>query len=64
VTDILRHLSYADGYGDFRLARESYRELPRRVQRASCHSCPACTIICPHGVRVSERVARAQEWLA
>jgi hypothetical protein len=64
VADILRHMSYAEGYGDFRLARESYHELPEKVVNASCRACPVCTVDCPFGVKVAERVARAQEWLA
>jgi aryl-alcohol dehydrogenase-like predicted oxidoreductase len=64
VADILRHLSYAEGYGDFRLARESYRALPAARVAPRCDECRACTIVCPHRVRVAERVARAQAWFA
>jgi predicted aldo/keto reductase-like oxidoreductase len=64
VSDILRYLSYAEGYGQFRLAREEYLQLPKRVQRERCNLCPECTIQCPNGVRVPERLALAQEMLA
>jgi predicted aldo/keto reductase-like oxidoreductase len=64
VAEILRHLSYAEGYGDVRLALESYRALPADVVSRSCADCAECTVHCPHGVQVAQRVARAQEWLA
>ncbi|RPJ53757.1 MAG: hypothetical protein EHM23_30325 [Acidobacteria bacterium] len=64
VSDILRYLSYAEGYGQFRLAREEYLQLPKQVQRERCSLCPQCTIQCPNGVRVPERLALAQEMLA
>ena len=64
VSDILRYLSYAEGYGQFRLAREEYLQLPKKVQGTRCTLCPECKIQCPNGVRVPERLALAQEMLA
>lgn len=64
VADILRVLSYADGYGEFSLARERYMELPEKQAQTKCGSCPGCTVDCPHGVRVAQRVSRAQDLFA
>jgi len=64
VADILRCLTYADGYGQFSLGRERFLELPAEVTQVRCGSCSSCTVDCPHGVRVSERLARAQEMFA
>ena len=64
ASDILRHLSYADGYGQFQLARESFLELPAEVRSVRCRDCSECAITCPNGVRVAERLTRAQELLA
>jgi uncharacterized protein len=64
VADIIRILSYADGYGEFGLARERYLELDQKHAQAKCSSCAGCTIQCPNGVRVAERVGRAQELFA
>jgi len=64
VSDMLRILSYADGYGDFRLARERFLELPTDVRSVRCNLCPTCSINCPNGVMVSNRLTRAQEMLA
>jgi uncharacterized protein len=64
VADILRCLTYADGYGQFSLGRERFLELPAEVAQVRCDSCGACTVDCPHGVRVAERLGRAQELFA
>jgi aryl-alcohol dehydrogenase-like predicted oxidoreductase len=64
VADMLRCLTYADGYGQFSLARERFLELPAATAQVRCNLCPVCTVNCPHGVRVSERLARAQELFA
>jgi len=60
VPDVLRCLTYADGYGQFALARERYLELPQQ----KCDECHECTVKCPHGVHLAERLLRAQEMLA
>jgi predicted aldo/keto reductase-like oxidoreductase len=64
VAEILRYLTYADGYGQFSLGRERFLELPAQVAQVRCDSCSTCTVSCPHGVRVSERLGRAQELFA
>ena len=64
VADLLRYLTYADGYGQFSLGRERFLELPAEVARVRCGACTSCTVACPHGVRVVERLSRAQEIFA
>ena len=64
VADILRFLTYADGYGQFALGRENFLQLPRQQAAVKCGNCPGCTVECPYGVRVSERLIRAQEVFA
>ena len=64
VADVLRILSYADGYGQFALGRERFQELAPEHAAVNCASCSECSVECPHGVRVRERVARAQELFA
>jgi hypothetical protein len=62
VADVLRCLTYADGYGQFALGRERYLELAQPSTR--CADCASCTVNCPHGVHVASRMARAQELFA
>jgi aryl-alcohol dehydrogenase-like predicted oxidoreductase len=64
VSDIIRYLSYAEGYGQYALGREHFLELPARLAAVRCGDCSACTIECPNGVRVAQRVSRAQEIFA
>ncbi len=64
VADMLRYLVYAEGYGEFRLGRESFLALPENVRRVRCDLCPTCSVTCPNGVRVAERLSRAQEVFA
>jgi uncharacterized protein len=64
VADVLRFLSYAEGYGEFQLARESFLTLPAGVRDVRCDACETCAVRCPNGVRVSDRLKRAQELLA
>ena len=64
VPDMLRFASYADGYGQFAMARERFLELPEQVRAIRCRDCASCSVDCPHGVHVRERVGQAQEWFA
>jgi uncharacterized protein len=64
VSAMLRILTYADGYGQFALARERFRELPVQHTAVRCGDCSECTVHCPNGVRVAARMARAQELFA
>jgi predicted aldo/keto reductase-like oxidoreductase len=64
VADVLRYLSYADGYGQFALAREEYAKLPIALANVRCRDCELCTVTCPFGVQVATRLSRAQELFA
>ena len=64
VADVLRSLTYADGYRQFALGRERFQELAAEHRAVRCGDCAECTVECPHGVRVSDRMARAQELFA
>ena len=64
VADVLRFLTYADGYGQFALGRERFLELSAAHQTVRCGDCAVCTVNCPHGVQVPSQMARAQELFA
>jgi hypothetical protein len=61
VPDMLRFVTYAESYGQFAMAREKFLELPEHLRAVRCGDCAACSVDCPNGVRVRERVRRAQE---
>jgi predicted aldo/keto reductase-like oxidoreductase len=64
VADVLRFLTYADGYGEFALGRERFLQLTSEQISARCGDCAECTVQCPYGVQVSRRMACAQELFA
>jgi aryl-alcohol dehydrogenase-like predicted oxidoreductase len=64
VADMLRFLSYAEGYGQFAMARDRYLELPAHIRQTRCRDCSSCSIDCPNGVEVQNRLVQAQALLA
>lgn len=64
VADMLRFLMYAEGYGQFAMAREQFMALAPEVQQVRCGDCQSCTIECPNGVHISSRLQRAQQLFA
>jgi predicted aldo/keto reductase-like oxidoreductase len=64
VADVLRYLSYAEGYGQFALGREHFLELPAELRAVHCGDCSECVVKCPHGIDVGRRLIRAQELFA
>jgi hypothetical protein len=64
VSDLVRFVMYADGYGQFPLGRENFQRMSAEHQAVRCGDCSSCAINCPHGVRVMEQAMRAQELFA
>ena len=64
VRNVLRFLMYADDYGQFPMGREHFLALPSEHQAVRCSQCATCAIECPNGVKVAERLVRAQELFA
>ncbi len=64
VADMLRFLSYAEGYGQFAMARENYLALPENVRMIRCSDCSLCSVSCPNGVEVRNRLIQAQALFA
>ena len=64
VADMLRYAMYADGYGQFELGRDHFKKLPVELASVRCGDCPTCTVKCRFGVKVPQRLSRAQEMFA
>lgn len=64
VTDVLRYLAYNDFCGNYHQALANFRGLDKEVREVRCSDCSSCAIECPNGVRVRDRLVRAQELLA
>ncbi len=60
VADLLRFYMYSENYGQYGLGLENFRQLPAHVRAVRCADCRECTVRCPNGVRIMERLARAQ----
>ncbi|HYN05431.1 MAG TPA: aldo/keto reductase [Vicinamibacteria bacterium] len=64
VADVLRYLTYAEGYGQFGLGREHFLALPAAQRDVRCGDCAECAVRCPQGVEVARRLTRAQTLFA
>ena len=64
VADELRFLAYNDFKGNFHEAREGFWSLSREIRDVRCSDCSECAVQCPNGVKVRDRLIRAQELLA
>jgi predicted aldo/keto reductase-like oxidoreductase len=64
VSDLVRVAMYAEGYRNPGLARTHLAAIPPSQRRISCQDCEQCSILCPNGVAIRDRILRAQELLA
>jgi predicted aldo/keto reductase-like oxidoreductase len=63
VPTILRYAMYADSYGQFASARDLFQKLPESARQVRCQDCSSCSVHCPYGVAVRQRLSLAQAWL-
>jgi uncharacterized protein len=63
VSDLIRTSMYLEGYSDIRLARLNYASIPVGNRQISCDNCTQCSISCPNGVAIRERIAVVKELL-
>jgi predicted aldo/keto reductase-like oxidoreductase len=64
VSDIVRSVMYAEGYGHFEMGYSRFQRLPADLKSVRCSECAACAVECPNGVRIQQRLARAQHLFA
>lgn len=64
IPEILRCGMYAEGYGQFALGRGKFLELPAELRGGSCGECSGCSVLCPYGLKVAEKVRHIHELLA
>lgn len=57
-------LIYAEGWRKPAMVRQHFAASPARVRPTLCEDCLGCAVRCPNGVRVRQRVIRAQTVLA
>ena len=61
VSDLVRVAMYLEGYRDPGLARLHLESIPAPHRRVSCDGCARCSVACPNGVAVRDRILKAQE---
>lgn len=60
VADNLRFLMYAEGYGQFSMARQAFLDQPAETRPSPCKDCAECSVNCPNGVAVKANLIRAR----
>jgi hypothetical protein len=60
ICELNRCLGYAYGYGDLRLARENYAQLPASTRVERCGDCVECRVKCVNGLDLTESVRLAR----
>jgi hypothetical protein len=61
VSDLVRVAMYLEGYRDAGLALHQLEAIPAPQRRMACHLCESCSVHCPNGVAVRDRVLKARE---
>jgi len=64
VSELVRCATYAEGYGVYAMGRDRFSRLPPVAREVRCSDCARCAVRCPNGVRVRERLVRAQQLYA
>ncbi|MFC1561191.1 aldo/keto reductase, partial [Candidatus Latescibacterota bacterium] len=60
IHEVNRCLGYAFGYGDLRLAKENYAEIPAGYGINACSDCDECQVRCINGLNLTENMRRAR----
>ncbi|MCB9501301.1 MAG: aldo/keto reductase [Deferribacteres bacterium] len=61
VQDVNRCLMYAEGYRDYNLAFETYRDINKEHAVNACIDCETCTVTCTSGLDIPSRLKKARD---
>ena len=64
ISDIMRFLMYAEGYGELQLGKDSYKSLSFHENASKCIDCDDCVVRCVNKLNIRERMVRADSLLA
>lgn len=59
ISNINRSLMYAESYGSFALARETYNEIEPTASAGVCGSCRNCVARCHNGIDIADKMRKA-----
>jgi predicted aldo/keto reductase-like oxidoreductase len=51
---------YADGYGNYELARSTYDELQQNESAFACSNCTECVAHCANGLNIADKMQKAR----
>ena len=63
ISDVMRCMMYAEGYGNLALGQGEYRSLPTSARASQCLSCTGCVAKCVNGLKIGQRMAQAHSLL-
>jgi len=64
ISDVMRFLMYAEGYGELQLGKDSYKSLSFHENASKCIDCGDCVVKCVNKLNIRERMVRANSLLA
>ena len=64
ISEIMRFLMYADGYGEVELGKDSYKSLSFNENASKCIDCYDCVVKCVNKLNIRKRMLRANSILA
>ncbi len=60
ISTINRSIMYAEGYGNYELARSTYDELQRNESALACSNCDECVAHCVNGLNIEQKMRKAR----
>ena len=64
ISTINRSIMYAEGYGNYELARSTYDELQQNESALACSNCTECVAHCANGLNIADKMQTARTLFA
>ena len=64
ISTINRSIMYAEGYGNYELARSTYDELKVKESALVCSNCIECVAYCVNGLNIAQKMQKARTLFA
>lgn len=64
ISTVNRSIMYAEGYGNYELARSTYDELQQEESAFACSNCTECVAHCANGLNIADKMHKARALFA
>jgi uncharacterized protein len=64
ISTINRSIMYAEGYGNYELAKSTYDELQLKESAIACSNCDECVAHCVNGLSIDKKMQKARDLFA